>query len=151
MNYEQLKEQGKTGYYNFLTCKFVPIKNLGWILNHRHEVTKIRYSETGTEGEFYAHTDDKLYYCHFASYKIMVEFINSRRAWKYVDKYPLVAQTTLYTLAQATDDIIRYENGEMEEEEVPEFFRNLIHSGIIYSLQGHYHRTATYLIDNGLI
>lgn len=47
-------------------------------------------------------------------------------------------------------DIMAYEDGEMEEEEVVEFFQRLIDSGIAWSLQGSYGRMAMRLIDEGL-
>lgn len=48
------------------------------------------------------------------------------------------------------DKIIAYENGELSEEEVIELFQDLIDSGQVWSLQGHYGRTAAALIDAGL-
>lgn len=48
------------------------------------------------------------------------------------------------------DKIIRYENGEMSTTEVVEFFQELINNGLAWSLQGHYGRTASQLIDLGL-
>ena len=48
------------------------------------------------------------------------------------------------------DKIIRYENGEMGEGEAIQFFQELIDSGLAWSLQGHYGRTASILIDEGL-
>lgn len=38
--------------------------------------------------------------------------------------------------------IMKYENGEMNEEETLEFFRELVESGLAWQLQGHYGRTA---------
>lgn len=49
------------------------------------------------------------------------------------------------------EQIIRYENGEMTEEEVVTFFQGLVNTGLAWSLQGHYGRTAQALIDDGLI
>ena len=48
------------------------------------------------------------------------------------------------------DFIIRFENGEVEEEEVITEFQNMINSGIVWQLQGFYGRTAARLIDAGL-
>ena len=49
------------------------------------------------------------------------------------------------------EKIIAYENGEMEDErEIVEFFQEIIDSGLIWQLQGHYQRTAKSLIDAGL-
>jgi phage antirepressor YoqD-like protein len=47
--------------------------------------------------------------------------------------------------------IMAYENGEMEEPEMIAFFQFLLDSGMIYSLQGSYQRTAQQLLDAGLI
>jgi phage antirepressor YoqD-like protein len=47
--------------------------------------------------------------------------------------------------------IMAYENGEMEESEMIAFFQFLLDSGMIYSLQGSYQRTAQQLINAGLI
>ena len=47
--------------------------------------------------------------------------------------------------------IIDYEVGELNEEETIELFQDLIDSGMAWSLQGHYGRTATAMIDAGLI
>lgn len=46
-------------------------------------------------------------------------------------------------------DIIRYESGEMSEEEAIEFFQWLINSGLCWQLQGHYGLTASALIESG--
>ena len=48
------------------------------------------------------------------------------------------------------DFIIRFENGEAEEEEVITEFQNMINSGIVWQLQGFYGRTAARLIEAGL-
>jgi len=48
------------------------------------------------------------------------------------------------------DKIIRYENGTMvNETEIIEFFQELIDTGMAWSLQGHYGRTAAFLIEEG--
>ena len=49
-----------------------------------------------------------------------------------------------------TDKIIDYENGNLTDEEVVEFFQYLIDSKMIYNFQGHYQRMAKMLIDEGL-
>lgn len=49
------------------------------------------------------------------------------------------------------DFIIAYEAGEIEsEKELVEGLQRLIDSGMAWSLQGHYGRTATALIESGL-
>ena len=47
--------------------------------------------------------------------------------------------------------IIDYEVGELNEEETIELFQDLVDSGMVWGLQGHYGRTATAMIDAGLI
>ena len=49
------------------------------------------------------------------------------------------------------DGINRYESGEMEEEEQVEFFQHLVDTGTVWSLQGHYGRTVTWMINEGLV
>jgi hypothetical protein len=47
--------------------------------------------------------------------------------------------------------IVRYEQGELEEQEVIDLFQSLVNSGLAWSLQGHYGRTAMDLIEAGLV
>lgn len=47
------------------------------------------------------------------------------------------------------DEIMRYEGGEMSQDEIIEFFQKLIDSGMCWKLQGHYGRTAKNLIESG--
>jgi hypothetical protein len=47
------------------------------------------------------------------------------------------------------DAIMRYEQGDMEVEEMMDFFQDLIDTGLAWQLQGHYGRTAQGLIDQG--
>jgi hypothetical protein len=49
------------------------------------------------------------------------------------------------------DSIIAYEQGDMTEQEMVYFFAELIKSGIVWKLQGHYGRTASALIREGWI
>lgn len=50
-----------------------------------------------------------------------------------------------------TSDILRYEQGELDNDEVVEFFQKLVDTGLAYTLQGHYGRTAEALIQSGWI
>lgn len=49
------------------------------------------------------------------------------------------------------DAIIAYESGDLDEEAVIELFQELVDSGLVWSLQGSYGRTAVALIEAGLI
>ena len=49
------------------------------------------------------------------------------------------------------DDIIRYENGELTEEETLALFQTGVDEGWIWTLQGSYGRTAADLLSAGLI
>jgi hypothetical protein len=49
------------------------------------------------------------------------------------------------------DGIMRYENGDMEQDEMVDLFQALVDNGMAWTLQGHYGRTAKMLIDEGLV
>lgn len=49
------------------------------------------------------------------------------------------------------NDIMRYEAGEMSQAEEVAFFQVLVTSGLAWSLQGSYGRTATDFINAGLV
>lgn len=54
-------------------------------------------------------------------------------------------------MTDLTSKIIEYEDGELEDCEILELFSELIKNGMAWTLQGHYGRTATRLIDAGYL
>jgi hypothetical protein len=50
-----------------------------------------------------------------------------------------------------TEDIIAYENGELDEDQTISLFQRLLDSRMIYVLQGCYGRECQRLLDEGLI
>ena len=52
---------------------------------------------------------------------------------------------------EITNQIIRYENGELDYAEFLDLFQELVNSGMAWQLQGHYGRTAANLIMEGEI
>tara|TARA_B100000427_G_C15122019_1_gene426211 strand:- start:184 stop:369 length:186 start_codon:yes stop_codon:yes gene_type:complete len=54
-------------------------------------------------------------------------------------------------MREFVDKICRYEEGQMTDEEMISFFQELVNNGMAWSLQGHYGRTAMYLIENGYV
>jgi hypothetical protein len=49
------------------------------------------------------------------------------------------------------NSIVAYESGELNDAETLQLFADLIKSGEVWGLQGHYGRTATALLDGGYI
>jgi hypothetical protein len=53
--------------------------------------------------------------------------------------------------ANIVDRIIAFEDGELGADEIVALFQDLLDSGMVWSLQGSYHRTLRHLIDVGLV
>ena len=49
------------------------------------------------------------------------------------------------------NEIIAYESGELGPDDVIHFFGDLVSSGVIHGLQGSYQRTASDLIEQGIL
>jgi hypothetical protein len=54
-------------------------------------------------------------------------------------------------MSDLVEKIVRYEHGEMPLDEEVDFFRELVETGVVWQLQGHYGRKAHTLIDQGLV
>lgn len=54
------------------------------------------------------------------------------------------------TIMPNVGDLVRWESGEMEPEEVGPFFQGMIDSGLVWQLQGSYGRAAVALIEAGI-
>jgi hypothetical protein len=50
-----------------------------------------------------------------------------------------------------TAQIIEFENGEMDQDEILDLFQELVNTGLAWQLQGYYGRAANHLIAEGLI
>lgn len=64
---------------------------------------------------------------------------------------PVTNDTTVCANADVVSKIIKYEVGELTEEEELDLFKNLVKTGLAWTLQGHYGRRAKMLIDEGYI
>ncbi len=47
--------------------------------------------------------------------------------------------------------IMDYEGGNMDDEQIIQFFQEIVDSGLVWELQGSYGRMATHLIKEGLV
>jgi hypothetical protein len=53
-------------------------------------------------------------------------------------------------MLNVVSEIISYESGELDDEEVVALFQKLINTGVVWQLQGSYGRQAQAFIDGGL-
>ena len=51
----------------------------------------------------------------------------------------------------SVSEIMAFENGELNDDEVIDLFQRLVDSGAAWQLQGYYGRTARQLIDAGMV
>lgn len=54
-------------------------------------------------------------------------------------------------MADLAGKIIEYESDEMSDENAVKLFSELVKSGMVWTLQGHYGRTAKALMDSGVL
>ena len=54
-------------------------------------------------------------------------------------------------MKELTERIVAYEQGELDEQQTIQLFQELVDSGLIMKLQGHYQRLAAQLLEAGLI
>ena len=69
---------------------------------------------------------------------------------KYPPSYLLPQPTEKNMNRHLTDMIIKYERGLLDDTDAIALFQELIDNGMAWTLQGHYGRTASRLIENGL-
>ena len=50
-----------------------------------------------------------------------------------------------------TEKLTAYEKGDLTEEQTVAFFQEMLDTGLVWELQGHYGRAAEYLLDLGVI
>lgn len=57
----------------------------------------------------------------------------------------------MMTRQELNELIIRYETEDLHDDELLLLFQELVNTGLAWTLQGHYGRTASYLLENGHI
>jgi hypothetical protein len=64
---------------------------------------------------------------------------------------PDLGYTLRHESTATVDQVIAYENGEMDDDEMAAFFQELVDSGLAFTLQGSYGRTARDMIQAGYV
>jgi len=54
-------------------------------------------------------------------------------------------------MKEITERIVSYEKGDLDQQQTLQLFQELLDSGLVWELQGHYGRLAYQLIEAGLI
>jgi len=54
-------------------------------------------------------------------------------------------------MKELLNKIVAYEHGKLDEQQTIQLFQDLVDSGMIMKLQGHYGRFAAQLLEEGLI
>ena len=54
-------------------------------------------------------------------------------------------------MKELTQQLIEYEQGNLDESQTIDLFQQLVDSGLAWNLQGHYGRTAYAMLQEGLI
>ena len=62
-----------------------------------------------------------------------------------------ILREEIKTMKELTERIVAYEKGELNNDQTIQLFQELLDSGIVWDLQGHYGRLAYQLIEAGLI
>jgi signal transduction protein with GAF and PtsI domain len=71
-----------------------------------------------------------------------------RRLSKSTDR---ILRERIKRMQNLTERIVSYEKGELTDEQTFQLFQELVDSGLIMKLQGHYQRLAAQLLEAGLI
>ena len=62
-----------------------------------------------------------------------------------------ILRERIKTMQNLTERIVEYEQGKLDDQQTIQLFQELVDSGLIMKLQGHYGRLAAQLLEAGLI